>query len=72
MRPKRAIHACGIGSEFSIVPVAVPSAIRAPDAFERESVSVSEPSLCASSTIGTDTVLPMSPGSNVSVPLVAV
>ncbi len=40
--PNRAINARGIGSLFSIVPVAVASAMRASEAFD--SVSVSEPS----------------------------
>ena len=72
VRPNRASHACGIGSEFAIVPVAVPSAIRAFDAFESVSVSVSPPSSCTSSRIGTETVVATSPGAKVSVPLVAV
>ena len=45
VRPKRASHAFGIGSSFSIVPVPVPSAMRAfSDGLESVSVSVSEPS----------------------------
>ena len=72
MRPNRASHASGIGSEFSIVPVASPPQIRAPAAFESVSVSVSPVSSCASSSTGTFTVFAVSPGSKVSVPLVAV
>ena len=72
VRPKRASHACGIGSEFSIVPVASPSRIRAPDAFESVSVSVSPSSSWASSSTGTFTVFAVSPGAKVSMPLAAV
>ena len=72
VRPNRASHACGIGSEFMIVPVASPSRTRAPTAFESVSVSVSSVSSCASSSTVTFTVFSVSPGANVSVPLVAV
>ena len=72
VRPKRASHAFGIASEFRIVPVASPSRIRAPEAFESVSVSVSSVSSWASSSTGTSTVFAVSPGSKVSVPLVAV
>ena len=44
VRPKRAIHAFGIGSVLTIVPVAVPSAICAPNGDDSVSVSVSLPS----------------------------
>ena len=72
VRPNRAIQACWSGSEFSMVPVAVPSAIRALDALDSVNVIVSPPSSIASSSTGTDTVSVISPGSKVSVPLVAV
>ena len=72
VRPNRAIQACWSGSAFSMVPVAVASAIRALVAFESVSVMVSPPSSIASSRTGTEMVLLLSPGSNVSVPLVAV
>ena len=72
VRPKRASHAFGIGSEFSIVPVASASRSRAPDAFERVSVSVSPPSSCALSMTATFTVFSVSPASKVSVPEAAV
>ena len=71
VRPKRASHACGSGSEFSIVPVATPSAIRAPDAFESRNVSVSSPSSWTSSRSATFTVFAVSPGRKVSVPVLA-
>ena len=59
-------------SVFSIVPVACPSAIDAPDGFLRWSVNVSPLSSTMSSLIGTWTVFKDSPGPNVSVPLVNV
>ena len=68
MRPNRASHACGRGSEFSMVPVATPSSIRAPEGFDNASASVSSPSSWASSSTGTETVFAVSPGANVSVP----
>ena len=71
VRPKRTIHAFGIGSEFSIVPVAVASSMRAPEALASISVSVSSPSSCASSSTVTSTVFDRSPPANVSVPLAA-
>ena len=55
-----------------MVPVAVPSAIRALDAFESVNVMVSPPSSIASSSTGTETVFAVSPGLNDSVPEVAV
>ena len=72
VRPNRTIHARGIWSVFSIVPVATPSAITAPDAAESRSVSVSSPSSWASSRTGTETVFSVSPGAKVSSPLRAV
>ena len=58
-------------SVFRIVPVASASAMSAPDALLRVSVNVSPPSSTVSSVINTETVCVVSPGSNVSVPLVA-
>ena len=72
VRPKRASHACGMWSAFSIVPVATPSAIRAPVAAVSRSVKVSSPSSCASSSTGTATVFAVSPGTKVSSPFRAV
>ena len=72
VRPKRASHACGIASEFSIVPVAAPSAMRAPTGFESLSTIVSEPSSSLSSSTATSTVLSVSPAAKTSVPLAAV
>ena len=72
VRPNRAIHACGIRSEFSIVPVASPSARYAPDGFDSTSVSVSEPSSWESSSTATVTVFAVSPGAKLSVPELAV
>ena len=59
-------------SAFWIVPIASASAMSAPEALLRVSVSVSPPSSTVSSVTGTETVCVVSPGSNVSVPLVAV
>ena len=53
VRPKRDSHIFCNGSELTIVPVAVPSAIRAPVAFASRNVSVSSPSSTASSSIAT-------------------
>ena len=72
VRPKRASHAFGIGPEFSIVPVASASRIRAPVGSDKVSVSVSPPSSCASLRTATSTVFSVSPGSKVSVPEAAV
>ena len=72
MRPKRDSHIFCNGSEFSIVPVASPSAIRAPEAFVSRSVKVSSPSSIASSSTGTRTVFSVSPGSKLSWPFRAV
>ena len=55
-----------------MVPVAVPPAIRAFDAFESVNVIVSPPSSMASSSTGSEMLLATSSGSKVSVPLVAV
>ena len=52
-----------------MVPVAVPSAIRAFDALESVSVIVSPPSSMASSSSGTLIDFAASPGLNVSVPV---
>ena len=41
VRPKRAIHACGIDPLLLMVPVASPSAMRAPVALESASFMVS-------------------------------
>ena len=73
VRPKRASHACGIASEFSMVPVASPSAMRTfSDGLDSVSVIVSEPSLCASSSTSTETVRLVTSGAKVSVPDTAV
>ena len=72
VRPKRASHAAGISSVFSIVPVAAPSAIRAPAAFVSRSVTISAPSSWASSSTATRTVFAVSPAAKVSVPETAV
>ena len=72
VRPKCDSHIFCNGSEFSMVPVAVPSAITAPEAFESRSVKVSSPSSTASSSTGTRTVFSVSPGANLSLPLVCV
>ena len=72
VRPNRAIQAFWSWSELLMVPVAVASAIRALTALESVSVMVSPGSSTASSSTGTETVFVVSPGSNVSVPLVAV
>ena len=71
-RPKRASHACGIGSAFSMVPIAEATDRYAPEALLSASVNVSPASSCASSSTGTEMVLVRSPGSKVSVPDVAV
>ena len=72
VRPNRTIHAPGMWSELLMVPVAVPSSRYAPEAFESASVSVSEPSSCASSSTATETVFSVSPAAKVSVPDAAV
>ena len=72
VRPNRESHACGIRSEFSIVPTASPSARYAPDGFDSTSVSVSEPSSWESSSTATVTVFAVSPGAKFSVPEFAV
>ena len=71
VRPNRAKRARGIGSWFSIVPVASPSASRPDEAFDSRSVSVSSPSSWASSSTPTSIVFDDSPAPNVSVPLAA-
>ena len=71
-RPKRASHARGMGSAFTIVPVASPSAIRAPRALDNLNVNVSSPSSIASSSSATRTVFSVSPAAKVSVPDAAV
>ena len=68
VRPKCAIHAFGSASELTMVPVAVASAISAPDASDSASVRVSAPSSCASSSTATSTVFAVSPGAKTSVP----
>ena len=72
VRPNRASHALGIASVLSMVPVASPSSIVAPDGLESVNVIVSPPSSWASSSTGTETVLPVSPDAKVSVPEAAV
>ena len=51
VRPKRDSHIFCSGSSFVIVPVASPSAMRTPVAFESRSTNVSSPSSTASSTV---------------------
>ena len=72
VRPNRASSARGIGSWFSIVPVASPSVSRPDEAFDSVSDSVSSPSSCASSSTPTSIVFDRSPAPNLSVPLAAV
>ena len=72
VRPKRASHACGIGSVLVMVPVAVASSRRAPFGFESVSVSVSVPSSRGSSSTGTEIVFEVAFASKVSVPEVVV
>ena len=72
LRPNLAIHALDNGSELTIVPVATPSAMRAPEALRSRSVKVSSPSSTTSSSTGTRTVFPVSPGAKLSLPLVRV
>ena len=72
MRPKRASHADGIGSEFSIVPVATPAAITAPVGFDSTNSNVSPPSSTASSSSATLTLFDISPAAKLSVPVFAV
>ena len=55
-----------------MVPVASSSVRRPPDTFESDSVNVSSPSSCASSSTATSTVFDDWPVWNVSVPLAAV
>ena len=68
VRPKRASQATGIASPLTIVPIAVASAIRAPKALPRVSVSVSDPSSWESSMTATEIFFAVSPGSNRSMP----
>ena len=68
VRPNRVIHAWGIGSVFTMVPVAVPSASSAPNGRESVRVSVSLPSSCASFNTGTETVFRVSPGAKRTAP----
>ena len=68
VRPKRDSHIFCSGSEFVIVPVASPSSITAPSAFESLSRNVSLPSSSASSRIATLTVFERSPAAKVRVP----
>ena len=72
VRPNRASHAAGMWSVFSIVPVATPSAIAAPDDAVSRSVKVSAPSSWASSSTGTEIVFSVSPGAKRSLPLARV
>ena len=65
-RPNRASSARGIGSWFSIVPVASPSVSRPDEAFDSVSVSVSSPSSCASSNTPTSIVFDRSPAAKTS------
>ena len=72
VRPKRPIHAFGIGPLLRIVPVASASAIAAPVALDSTSLMVSLPSSWLSASSGTSTIFSVSPTSKVSVPRVAV
>ena len=56
-RPKRERNAAGIGSWFSIVPVAVASVSTPDEGLDSVSVRVSLPSLCASSFTVTSMVV---------------
>ena len=67
VRPKRAIHAFGIGPSLVIVPVASPSEIDAPEAFPSLNVSVSPLSSWESGSTATGTVFEVSPAAKVSV-----
>ena len=71
VRPKRANHACGIASVFSMVPVAVASLSHAlpPEALLKASVKISSPSSWSSSITATETVFAVSPGAKLSVPV---
>ena len=66
-----ATDSSAVVSAFWITPVASASPRPAPEALLRVSLNVSPPSSTVSSVIGTETVCVVSPGSNVSVPLVA-
>ena len=68
MRPKRASHAAGIASLFSMVPVASASAMRAPRAFDRRSTMVSARSSCESSRTMMLTTFDTLPGRKRRVP----
>ena len=70
VRPNRATNDRGIGSAFSIVPIASPSVIRPDEGLDNRSVNVS--SSWESSSTATETVFDRSPALKVSVPLVAV
>ena len=72
VRPNRASSARGSGSRLRIVPVASPSLSLPLLGFDSCSVNVSLPSSCSSSSTATRTVLLLSPGATVSVPLAAV
>ena len=71
VRPKRAIHAFGIGPLLRIVPTASALTIAAPVALDSTSVMVSSPSSRRSGRTWTTTVFRVSPASKVSVPRVA-
>ena len=68
VRPKRTIHAFGIGSLFSMLPVAVASAMRAPLGFKSVSVIVSVPSSWTSSSTSISMVFAVSPAAKVRSP----
>ena len=70
--PKRSSQARGITSELLMVPMASPSTMRAPEAFESVSVIVSLPSSWLSSSTATSIVFAVSPAAKLSVPLSAV
>ena len=75
VRPKRAIHACGIGSLLLIVPVAVASpsfAVADGTGLESVNVIVSDPSSWVSSSTSTETVFSVSPMAKLNVPESAV
>ena len=65
-------HARGIGSLFTMVPVASPSPMTAPEALLKVNVNVSSTSSVASSSTGTFTDCSTTPAAKVSVPEAAV
>ena len=62
----------GATSSLVIVPTAEPSAIVAPDGFDKLTVNVSSPSTTASPATITCTICEVTPGANVTTPDAAV